>query len=129
MEIFNNKKYLSVHFHKELNYLRFSWKHMAIPLEPLKEMFLEATKFIEKNNVETLMADTSNAKSILFPECIEWWENHQAKLASIGVNKIITITSGSALTRSTNRKWQSATGNIDLYEVSTLLDAEKIISK
>lgn len=127
MEVYKNEKYLSVLFNKDFNYLCYNWSHMAIPLDSLKETFTESTKFIEKYRITNLVADTSKAKSILFPECIEWWENYQNKLASVGINKIITVTSESALTRRTNKKWQSATGAIDLYEVPSLEEAEKVI--
>jgi len=128
MEIYKNEKYLSVIHNREKNYLRYKWSHMSIPLESLKELFSETGTFVEANGIKVLIADTLKAKSILFPECIDWWGKVEVpKFAGLGVEKIITITSESSLTRMTNERWHGATGSIDLYEVPTLEEAEKII--
>ncbi|MEM6830869.1 MAG: hypothetical protein AAF551_10175, partial [Bacteroidota bacterium] len=97
---------------------------MAIPLADLKELHMKALDMVKTHNIKTLVAETSNAQSVLFQECIDWWSNeHVPRLDNAGLKSIITVKGGNALTRLTNKSWQGATGAINLYEVQTLQDA------
>ena len=129
-EIFNNNKHVAVFHHESPNLLRYRWSHMAIPLAQLKDLWDETEPFIKEHSVTTLIADTLNAKSILFPDCIDWWSSVEVpRLGKMGVKKIITITSESSLTRRTNERWMGATDGIDLYEVSSFEEAKEIAKK
>ena len=128
MEIYNNPKFVKVTYNQFKNYILFDWSNMAISLEELKELHTKASDVVKKRGVKTLVAETSKATSILFPQCIEWWSNEQVPAYDeAGINSIITVKGGNALTRLTNKSWQGATGGIDIYEVPTLVDAENIM--
>ena len=130
MEIYKNENHVSVTYNSLKNYILFDWVNMAIPLDALKELHMKAYDVLKAKNVKTLVAETSKAQSVLFPECIEWWSNeHVPRLDSAGLKGIITVKGGNALTRLTNKSWQGATGGIDLYEVPTLGDAEKLMQE
>ena len=128
MEIYSNPKFVKVTYNQMKNYILFDWTSMAIPLEDLKELHTKACDLVKQRGVKTLVAETSKASGVLFPQCIEWWANEQVPAYDgAGVNAIITVKGGNPLTRLTNKSWQGATGGIDIYEVPTLVDAENII--
>ncbi len=129
MEIYKNPKHVTVNYNEVKKYILFDWINMAIPLAELKELHMKALDVVKSQNVKTLIADTSNAQSVLFQEIIDWWSNeHVPRLDRAGVKSIITVKGGNALTRLTNKSWQGATGGINLYEVPTLADAEALMA-
>lgn len=85
---------------------------------------------IEENSMDTLIADTRSAKSVVMPDTLEYYANTiEPILVDLSIKRIITITREKLLTNPTNKKWQDATKTLALYQVNTVEEAEKLMHK
>ena len=122
-------KYATIWYHSDLNVVRLEWHHNAAPLEIVSQTWKELINpHVEQHEVNVIIADMSNTKSVFFPDTIEWWgKENVPRLHDLGVRDIITISSSSFLSNNANKKWQGVLGGINNYEVGSLDECLNII--
>ena len=130
MEIYKHEKYVTTTLNDDMKYVIHTWRSMAIPLSEMVECSELVAKKVREYQLHTLIANVKDAKSVILPESLDYYVNTGEKeLAKSGIKRIITIMSDNLITKRTNEKWQEETDQIELYEVSSLEEAEEIIER
>ena len=128
MEIYKDEKHISIHHTKGSHFLIQKWRNMAISVERMKKLQETQLPYVEKNGITAIILDTKEAKSVTLPDSVSYYITIvEPKLAKLGVKRIVTISSEKLLTNLTNKKWQDASKGMDLYQVSSMSEAERIV--
>jgi hypothetical protein len=128
MKIYQKENCISVTYFDSPKYLLYEWSKMWVKLEDFKEMHLTALKTIKEKGITSLITDASVVTDIPMDECVEWLGKELIPLLSnAGVKRIITIVSGSALSRIGTKSWQNKVMGIDMYDVKDKSEALKLL--
>ena len=101
---------------------------MAIPLEQMKASHLRMLEVVKEKNVKTLIGNTYHSKNILFEECEIWVSTKLLpKLSEADIKKIVTVIPKIELAKLGNKSWQGLFKEVELYNVSTLDEAKKLV--